>query len=117
MPSLWLRPVCFLSRSIHKAGDPRYNIRVQNGGNYHVASAPSDKHDVVFFLGFFGTSEHTAKCRNADAGAGGTKVRKRFAEFVTLPDAYFFPSFHNSETSPRLSHAVRCVHIMTGTIS
>lgn len=33
---------------------PRYNIRVQNGGNYHVASAPSDKHGTYFFSGFFG---------------------------------------------------------------
>ena len=34
-------------------------------------------------------------------GAGGTKVRKRFAEFVTLPGAYFSHIF----TTLKLHHA------------
>lgn len=71
----------------------------------------------IFSRVFLGHPNTQLNAEMQTLGAGGTKVRKRFAEFVTLPGAYFFPSFHNSETSPRLSHAVRCVHIMTGTIS
>jgi len=84
---------------------PRYNIRVQNGGNYHVASAPRKKSTHGIFSRVFFDLGHPDTQLNADAGGWGHKGAEALCRVCYIAGRLFFPYFHNSETSPRFSHA------------
>ena len=67
-------------------------IRVQNGGNYHVASAPSDKHTRYFFSGFFDLG-HPDTQLNADAGGWGHKGAEALCRVCYIAGRFIFPIF------------------------
>ena len=78
-------------------------------------STQKKKH-VVFFLGFFwfGTSGHTAKCRRW--GLGAQRCGSALQSLLHCR-ALIFPIFSQLWNFTTLFPRLRCVHIMTGTIS